>query len=352
MAALVIAAMPLFAGSCDVRDTEVDKSAKRVEETSSLFKFIPDGKYLSLGFTDIESILGNEWVKRLINLNPDIRIWDEKLGVRIEGFHKIAIALMPPSGDDEDPTALIIMLSDLPEKGILDLLGEKRTYFNKLKVGDKTQYVSGENFSFGFLQENIVALGSPDLVRKAIEMSEGKGSSLLSGKNLKDFERYLGSDDDFWLGISNLSHWIEQIAYRAPIVKNFGKIDFIYFGFKATEGLKSRVIMDCISEKAAGKIARGLSTMVGLMSTLMDFDNSITLSEDELASISVEEMKSLIEDFLKNIDINSKGKQVSINVEMPKKMIDFLIDSMKKVLELEQNQLPDDIDRDGNLKEK
>lgn len=341
------AAVLVTAGSCDVRENATDNSKKRAEVTAGLFKYIPDEQYFSLGFTDIDSILGNDWVQQLMSLSPDIKIWDTKLGIGIDRFHKIAMAIMPPSSEEKEPSALIIMSSDISEEAILEILGDKSTYFKKLHVGGYTQYVSGENFSFGFLKDGIVALGTPDLVKKSIELREGKGRSLMEGKYLAGFERYLGSDDDFWFGLGDISKMIEGISDRAPIVKNFSKIEFVYLGFKASEGIRTRVIMDCTTEKDAGKIARGLSSLIGLMSTLMDFEGSVTLSEDELVGISAEELKALIEEFFDNIEIDSRGKQVIINVDVPQDMIDFLIESSRKVLLERKNQLPDDVDRDG-----
>lgn len=346
--AVLYIALLSFLPSCDGDGESTDRQA-REQRTSELFSYIPDGNYLSLGYGDIDALMQSDWAQQIIELIPALQVWDEKLGINVDSFHNIAMAFLPPS--EEDPTSeegLILMNSELAAEDIFALLGEKSHFFTEKQVVGSTLYQSGEEFGFGFVSDTVVALGTPELVKNALLLANGQGEPITKSKSMDRYRNYFGSSDNIWIGFNGIDNYMDRAAKEVKMLRNFTHIEFIYFGMAAGDDIASRMILECDSEEAAGKITRGLNGLLGLMGTLIDMQNlDVDVSE---YGIQVSELKSMMDEFFSNIDITNDAKNVTISFLVPNRMIDFMVESIRKAYKESSSRMaPDDLDSDTEV---
>ena len=344
-AIICLASSVLFLSGCG-KGKQTEAEAEKEAHTKELFQYIPDGEYLSLSYADVDSIISSAWAQKFLELFQPLELWDEKLGVNIEQFHMLTMAVGMPRKGDLDPSVLMVMSSDVTMDEVLSMIGEKSYYFKKQEVGKYIQYFSGSDFSFGFLDDGIVLLGTPDMVEEALNLGNGDGVSLVDGRGLGYFEDYMSNRDNFWIGVGGFDDLLGEVTSEYSFMKGFSKIEFIYVGMEVGDNVIPRIVAECTSEQAAGKIARGLSGMLGLMGTLINMqDLQIDVPNED---VPLEELKELVEEFFDNISITSEGKKVIISMKIPERMLDFFLrltrDFMKEV---SSTPLPDHLDESG-----
>jgi hypothetical protein len=330
-AAIICCGVFLFALSgCDsISLPSPDEVKSRLESTVDLFQYIPNQEFASLGFTDVNSIIENPWAQELFDLYPALRVWDTKLGVGIDSFEQFAMAIDFENIDD--PQVLIILKSTLTEKEILSLIGERRRYFDEDNVGERVLFTSGEDFSFGVINDRIVALGSTSLVKQSLEVANGERIALTEGEFIKPFEPYFTKNDDFWLGINNIKKYIEFTNQPVMMPHGLKTIDFVYFGISARNGISSQFIGEAPDADSAGKIARSLNMVKGITRKLsegiIDFKD-----EAEYSGLTSEELKTMFGDFIDNVNISNQSNQVVIRFVFPDELLDFFLELSKNAL--------------------
>lgn len=333
----------LMAAACG-EELKTESRESTVEKNRSLLDYVPDNTYLSLGFVDVDSLAAQPWSQDLVSLTPALELWDKKLGITIDQFHRIAMAVEFPQDLTREPDALMILSSDLGEEQILAMIGDKSRYFEQTRIAGMTRYSSGAEFSFAVLDPGVVAIGAPSLVTKAMQLRGGSGKKVLSGKNIERFENYLGERDNIWFGIGGLDKLIGQLSKDNIYLKNYATIEFVYFGLTAGDGLGGRLVLECADEKDAGKLARGISGMIGILSTLVDFEGLDVQSES--IDIPLDELKRHMETFFSSINVEQQAKNVLITYTVPQQMVDFFLEMGRQSIKRQRSgdRLPDSMD--------
>lgn len=314
---------------CDQAAEMGSQIQQRVQATTDLFQYVPDSQYLTLGYTDVQNLVNNPWAQELFELYPALRVWDENLGVSINRFDNFAFSMS--LDENRRPQGLVIMRSDLDEEEILALIGEKKRFFDKEKVGKRIQYISGEEFSFGIINDQIVALGSPSLVRKSLRAANGEIKNLGKSKNIERFKPYFEKNDDFWISIQNLGQYINYEGIEF-VPRGLLTIDFVYFGLSTSNGISGQFIGEAEDADGAGKIARSLAMIKGITKQLSKGILQYT-DEADTSGIPPKELKQMFEAFVDNIDITSEGKQVVIRFEFPDRLLDFFLEVSQQTLD-------------------
>jgi hypothetical protein len=343
VAAAMISLLVFMLAACDqVGPTQIQQM-QRLEQTRSLFDFFPDQNFATIGFTNVVNMVNNPWARELFEMYPALRVWDSNLGVGIDRFDSFAIAFNEITGGD--PEVLIIMKSDLNEEEILGLIGEKKQFFDEEFVGKRIQYTSGEDFSFGIINDELVALGSPSLVLESLKVANGEIKPLTSGDNLVRFEPYFAKQDDFWMAARDFDRLLKMEDAPTFIPRGFKTIDFVYFGFSAKDGVATQFIGEAEDADSAGKLARSLGMIKGIVKGLSQ--GIIQFREEaDYSGLTSEELRQMFEEFVDNIDITHHERQVIIRFTFPDQLLDFFLELAKQTLDKEQmnGQVTDGID--------
>ena len=340
--AFVILALFLYSG-CEDPEKEEQKVVK-AKVTKNLLRFVPDGDYFTIGFMDIDELISNDQVQEMLELAPALELFNEKLGVDIEEFHKLTMALEFPNIYEHNSNGLIVVSTDLDEEDLLEMIGEKARFFEKKKIGHYNLYYSGPELSFAFVEDGNLVLGSSSMVKKSLEVANGKIKSVMDGDNLKYFEEYLGNEDSIWIGLTGINEIFRELAQENVMFKNYTTIQFAYFGIDADEDFRVRFIADCSEEKHARKLAGGLRSLLGIFSSFIDLKGlSIEATDDE--EFDIERAKEMVERIIDSIDITNQGTKVVITIQVPQGMVDMFLDLSRSALrDANAGVLPDDLD--------
>ena len=327
IAALVGAALVLaVAVSCDQADRS---DAGPGEQSQSLLVWIPDGEYRFLGFADFEGIAHSGFGRRIAGFNRHIELWDSKLAIGVERFHTLAWAVAFPEDLDGEFETLAILEGELTEEEVLRLIGEKRRYFELEEVGDANLYFSGSDFGFAFIDENIVALGTTEMVRRSIAFRSSGGTSVLDGEGMRPFRPFLVATDDFWLGIDGIDSMIEPLVEEYPLLQTFVTLRVGYIGVDAADDVTLRVKALCSSAEDALNIARGLRAIVGLLNMLIQSED-ISRSVDSIGD--VETLKRHLVRMLDSVEIEQDETEISIVLTIPGEITDYFLDLTREIV--------------------
>jgi hypothetical protein len=342
--AFVILALFLYS-ACDDPETEEKKEVK-AKETKSLLRFVPEGKYFSLGFIDLDELVENDQIQQMLELAPALELFNEKLGVDIEKFHKLTMALEFPNIYEHNSNGLIVVSTDLDEEDLLEMIGEKARFFEKKKIGSYKLYYSGPELSFSFVEDGTLIMGSSSMVKKSLEVANGKSKSVLEGDNLEYFKEYLGNEDSIWIGLTGINEIFHELARENVMFKNYTTIEFAYFGIDTSDDFGVRLIAQCSKEKYARKLAGGLRSLIGIFSSFIDL-KGLNIEDSDAEEIDIERLKEMVERIVDSIDINNEGKNVIISIQVPKGMVDLFLDMARSTLQdANSGILPDDLNED------
>ncbi len=327
VAALVGAALVLaVVVSCDQAG---QSDAGPGKQSQSLLVWIPDGEYRFLGFADLEGIARSGFGRRVASFNRHIKLWDSKLGIGIERFHTLAWAVAFPEDLDGEFETLAILDGEVTEEEVLRLIGEKRRYFELEEVGDANLYFSGSDFGFAFIDENIVALGTTEMVRNSLAFHSGGGTSVLDGEGIRPFRPFLVATDDFWLGIDGIESMIGPLVDEYPLLQTFLTLRVGYIGVDAADDVTLRVKALCSSAEDALNIARGLRAIVGLLNMLIQSED-ISRSVDSTGD--VETLKRHLIQMLDSVQVEQDEMEISIVLIIPGDIADYFVDITREIV--------------------
>lgn len=341
--AFVILALFLYS-ACDEPGQEEKKEVK-AKETKSLLRFVPDGEYFSIGYVDVDELISSDQVQKIIEMSPALELFNEKLGVDIEKFHKMTMALEFPNIYEHNSNGLIVLSTDMDEEELMEMIGEKSQFFEKKKIGNYLIYYSGPELSFSFVEDNTLVLGSSSMVKKSLEVASGKTKSIVDGDKIEYLSEYLGNDDSIWIGLTGINEIFKELARENVMFKNYTTIEFAYLGMSAKEDFKVRLIAQCAEEKHARRLAGGLRSLFGILSSIIDLKGfNIENSEDE--DFDIEEVRKMVNEIVESIDIRNENKKVIISVTVPQSMIDLFLEMSRSALsDANSGLLPDDLDK-------
>lgn len=328
--AVLLATAAILTG-CPPPDNESSEETGLTAASQDLFGYIPDDDYCVLSFIDVNKFTDSEFGRRIIEFSPTYNVWNEKLGVGIDAVERLAIAAKyesEPSGPEE---AIILMWGKPDEEWIFNRLGRKREYFKQEEVEGVKLYTL-EDFGFVLLNKNVLAIGTPKILRESLRLARGKGRSLAEGKGLDKFAGYLHQDDSFWLTIDKINRIIKPLSERESLLKGFVTLRSGILAVAFDKDALFRVQATCSSDEDASQIASSLMTLVGMLNFVIknaDFD-------DLPEAIEPQDLRRNLVAMLDSVNVNSSGAIVTFTFTAPNEIIDYLARVTKTIVSMEE----------------
>lgn len=306
-----------------------------VEEIEHLFDMMPDGDYFLAGHLDLERFAASELGSKWIEFSDYLSDWQGKFGININLFKKVALLVAYPQEPALEPPAIFLLEGDIDKDALFDLLGEKGKYFKPEPFQGKTIYVLKDVYGFAFVKSNLVAFGSPDLVRRCVLVAAGRGKSLMKGSGFKPFSRFINSTDQIWLGINGVDRLLGSLSSKHSILKNFVTLTAGYIGISVEKDIMVHSIAQCSDEEDAREIADGLRHVIGITRLLIktkEFDD-IPLPMD------AEEFKRSLLEMVSSFRVERTGGDIYINLTIPESILNQVMDITKEVLAVGKHEV-------------
>ena len=334
MAAALACALPILLAACTPPVGDGDKAGLS-RDASDLFRSIPDGDYLVVGYIDFTNFVDSEFGRKVIEFSPSGNLWDEKLGI---GYAQVdrAVFAMHFSGEDFSTGAgelIMIMSSPLSEEEILAKLDTKAEYFEKEDL-DGTSLYKLQDFSFAQPCEGLIAIGAPELVRSAVYLARGEGKALGEKGVLRRFKDNLRQDDSFWVGIEGINKFLIPISQRETLLQGFTTLQNGFIAISFNKDAKFRGLVTCEDDESAAKIASSLSTLVGMLNFLIKQAEFNDLPPE----VDVERLRNYLVTMLDTVDIQSRDNDIVINFTAASDIIDFLAEVTKEIVTVDGSQ--------------
>ena len=324
-------AIPLLLTACT---PPVGEKAGLSRDAAELFRNIPDGDYLMLGYIDFTNFVGSEFGQKVIEFSPSGSLWDEKLGIGYDQVDR-AVFAMRFQGDfsTESSEVIMILSSPLSEEDILTRLDTKADYFEKEDL-EGTSFYKLQDFGFAQPRDGLIAIGTPDLVRSAVRLAKGEGKAHGVKGILRRFKEDLRQDDSFWVGIDGINKFLIPISQRETLLKGFTTLKSGFLAVSFDEDAKFRGLVTCEDEESAAKIASSLSTLVGMLNFLIKQAEFSDLPPE----VDADRLRNYLVTMLDTVDIRSRGNDIVINFTAASDIIDFLAEVTKEIVTVDGSQ--------------
>ena len=145
-----------------------------------------------VGYADVRSIMDSQFRQRFRELEPDSHERDEfeqQTGLDIDHDIDSVVAAMMPVGDGPDPERGMLILArgrfqeDQIERVALEHGGRVETYQGVRLLRTPAEHAGNPEMAIGFVEADLVALGTYDALRGAIDAGRG-GANIASNNEL------------------------------------------------------------------------------------------------------------------------------------------------------------------------
>lgn len=273
-----------------------------------------------IGSIDLEKLQAIEIFKESIKESQSSEQYAlfAKAGLTAENVKRAAYGVdiaKTITGGEPGVIVLIEVSVPLIEQKIVGVLEQEKVIINKETVGDKTAYelkVPGPESSFllAVINENILAVGSADLVRKAIRLAGGEGEAVTDNSELMALCSNGNLPDLIWVGGILSKEMMKKLgekggpAAAGPISPDQISSIFLSINYETGKGLSITVKATCESEDVAAKAIpelqklKGFAMMVGIQPDGISITQegsliavSLVLSDEFLTSMT-EQLKN------------------------------------------------------------
>lgn len=266
------------------------------------FAYVPPDAHV-LGFANVRTVMDSELRRKLMDLHPGADNADkfqERTGINITtDIDSVVAAFNSQTPANQGPPLVLA-------RGRFDqvrLEGFAREEGGVVEDYKGIRLVTHEDFAVAFVEPGLVALGSPAIVRRAIDTKQGGTGNITGNEEVMRLVKQV-NDGNVWAvarleSLAN-AHLPAEVKDRLPAIRWFSAKGNINGGI---EGLISAEARD---DKAAQDLRQVVQGFVALGRM------QAGPSHPEIA------------DFINSLQLTGQGKTVSLGFSIPSEMIDAL----------------------------
>lgn len=274
-----------------------------------------------IGSIDIEKIQAIEIFKEAIKESESSEQYAlfAKAGLATENIKRVSYgvdAAKAVTGGEPGVIVVVEVSVPLVEQNIVQVLEQEKVIVNKETIGDHTAYelkVPGPQSSFllAVINDNLLVVGSADLVRKAIKLAGGEGEAVTGNSELMALCGNGSLPDLLWVGGILPKEMMKKLGEKGgpgaagPIRPDQISSVFLSINYSTGEGLSIAVKATCESEDVAAKAVPELQKLKGFAMMVGIQPDGISITQDgSVIGVSV----VLSDEFLKSMSEQLKQK--------------------------------------------
>ena len=270
-----------------------------------------------VAFADVQAVMGSELRQQLRRMMPARNDgpddFEQETGISIERDidHVIAAVTPAPEGGQQRLPASVLVLargrfdasrieSSMRQHGAI---AETHRGTMVLSLGNNAEPSgqAGHVLALSFVEPGLVAVGSPHLVRSALDLREG-GSNITS--NAEVFDLVHGVDGDVW-AVGLFDALRDQARLPAEVIERLPPITRFSASGQVNGGLEAVIRADATDEQSANEwrdVVRGIVAL------------------GRLQASQVPELQDLID----SIQIGGTGNTIALSLSVPASVFEGL----------------------------
>jgi hypothetical protein len=224
-------------------------------------------------------------------------------------IHGVAIALLGPFGASEPDAVVVASLNYDKEKVMAVIKQEGAEKLTEETYKDVVIFINkeeGEQGAFAFINENIVAAGKIEGVKKVIDLSKGEGQSIMTNAKMKS---YIDKFTGLISFVINLPDEVKKVHDMGMAQVDLTKADVVLGHFNYSGNAYSgEISMICPNEEANNK----------LVTTLNNFKGMAAMMGPEAGEVA------------NKINLTASADKVSLTFDISQELIEKLQQKMKE----------------------
>ncbi|MGE0706134.1 MAG: hypothetical protein AB7F99_00915 [Vicinamibacterales bacterium] len=248
-------------------------------------RFVPANATL-VAFADVRAVMGSELRQEFRRVMPDRpdrgpEEFEEETGINLERDvdHVVAYVAPAETATEDLPGSVLVLARGRFEGSRIEAAMERHGAVREdyrgtaLFIGRPERPAGGQRgereFGLAFVEPELVAVGSPRLVRSALDLREGQGTSIGGNSEIAGLIQTV--DGDVWAvglldALTDRADLPPAIAERLPPVRQFAASGRI------NGGLDARLQAEATDEAAANQwrdVVRGIIALARMQSASM-----------------------------------------------------------------------------------
>ena len=303
------------------------KKAAGQLSSESMLSMVPEGPVMLMGFdfqrfatlSFFDKALKEDWQKNAKAAEDfkDYQEFVEKTGVDLQKSVYAVVAAIYGGLESENPEVLGLVNLKYDEGKLLAVFKEKGLFTAEEAYGGRTLYTlkskdAGKDMRLAFLNKTAIAFGSPQTLKKTIDLAAKNGKSVLETAALMKYVDKLDKKSMFWLAVGSIPNKMKEAPAGGMMPVDLSKAE----AFTAVADFKNKVLsgeLRLISNNEAGN-----KQVVDMLNGLKSLGAMGASKEPELGEL------------LNGIQLSSAADHIKLTFSISEALMDKLGDKAKE----------------------
>ena len=305
------------------------KKAAGQMNTEAMLAMVPEGPVMLMAFNfrqfaalDLfDKTVKEDWQKnaKAGKAFKDYQDFVQQTGIDLQKDVFAVIGAMYGSMDSQNPEAVGIINLKYDQAKLLAVFKEKQAFSGEEKYGEQTIYTLKDEkdptkeMRLAFLNKSSIAIGSPLPVKKAIDLSLKRGTSVLKTAALMKYVDKMNKDVMFWMAVGNIPEKMKSAPAGGMMPVDLSKAEaftaFADFKSKTFSGELRLISQNETGNKQIADMLNGLKSL-GAMGASKEPELGQLLNSIQLSSAAdhVKLTFSFSEELLNKLGAKAKDK--------------------------------------------
>ena len=266
------------------------------------FAYVPADAQ-GLGFANVRAVMDSEVRKKLMEVHPGaegIDRFKERTGIDLTRDVDSLVAAVVPDAPDAPGPPLVVARGTF-DRGLLELFAREEGGVAEDYKG--IRLITHENFALAFVQTGIVALGTPAVVRRAIDTKQA-GTGSISGND--ELMRLVDQVDDgtVW-GVARFDA-LTGAQLPPEVHDRLRAISWVSAKGLINGGIEGLISAEARDDQAAQDLRQVIQGFVAL------------------GRMQAGQSHPEMSDFINSLQLTGQGRTVTLGFSVPAAMIDTL----------------------------
>jgi hypothetical protein len=276
-------------------------------------RYVPSDASL-VAFADVRAVMVSEVRRKLLDVLPSRgqgrQAFEEQTGINVEtDIDRVIACVVPPHASDRKPpvSGMVLARGRFNTTKIEALMREHGAAVQEYKgkrtiVADVNRGGGPNNVSVAFLEPGLVAVGSTEAVRMAVDVASGTGENVTANAQVMEFVKSF--DGNAW-AVGRFDELASRANLPPAVASQIPPITWFSASGRVDGGLKGALRADARDEESANSLRDVVRGVVALA---------------RLQSGAHPELQPMID----SIQLAGTGKTVTLSFEVSPAMFDTL----------------------------
>jgi hypothetical protein len=264
----------------------------------------------AVAYANVRDVMGSSFRQRVLRVAPDEhgrQEFEARTGIDVERDIDHIVACLAPGSEGEgaDATGMALVSGHFDRQKINQLLQEHGARAES--YGGKSIFVHDEGrqqFALGFLDSDLIAFGSEALVKSAIDLQAGRGTSVLTNDELMGLIRGENATDTAW-AVGRYDALVAHAQLPLAVTSRIPPITLFSVAGHVNDTVSGMVKAETRDDQAAQNLRQVVQGLIAL------------------ARMQVGSQPDL-QNLLQSVQLSGSGRTVAVSFSVPATLLDRL----------------------------